>query len=216
MRSETTIPDAVATGGAARPDGSIREPDRGSGSSDVELWRRLRDGNAAHRAIEELYDRYAPLVFGLSLRILGDRQLAEDVTQEVFLALYEGRSYDETRGTFRAYLTLFTRSRAIDRLRRRRRGPQTGDRQSIEIGEVPETDGFSPLEHASVREDARVVSEALAKLNDRQRRAIELAYFEGLSQSEIATALDEPLGTIKGLVRSALQSMRRSLGHGVG
>ncbi len=198
-----------------RSDGPTLDPDRGSSASDVELVIRLRDARTADRALEELYDRYAPLVFGLSMRILGDRQVAEDVTQEIFLALFEGRSFDESRGAFRTYLTLFTRSRAIDRLRRQQRGPLTGDRSAIEVTQLPGDDDLSPLEHASVRENARAVSQALAKLSDRQRQAIELAYYRGLSQSEVASELDAPLGTVKGLIRSALQSMRRTLGHWV-
>jgi len=190
--------------------------ERAAAHSDIELWSRLCNARTAERALEELYDRYAPLVFGLSMRILGDRQVAEDVTQEVFLALFEGRSYDDTRGSFRTYLTLFTRSRAIDRLRRQQRGNLTRDRIQVEASEVSRDAGPSPLEHASIRENARAVSDAIAMLNERQRAAIDLAYFRGMSQSEVANELELPLGTVKGLIRSALQSMRNTLGHWVG
>ena len=189
--------------------------DRTSSTTDVELWSHLHDPRTAERALAELYDRYASLVFGLSMRILGDRQVAEDVTQEIFLALFEGGPYDETRGAFRTYLTLFTRSRAIDRLRRQQRRLSIGDRVQFDVEALAGDGDLSPLEHASIRENARVVSEAIAKLSDRQRLAIELAYFHGLSHSEVATELDAPLGTTKGLIRSALQSMRRTLGHWV-
>jgi len=183
---------------------------------DLELWSRLRDARTSERALEALYDRYAGLVFGLSMRILRDRQVAEDVTQEVFLALYEGRSFDASRGGFRTWLALFTRSRALDRLRHQQRRSPPNERIRTEVVEIAGDDDLSPLEHASVQQNARAVSEAIAKLSDRQRLAIELAYFHGLSQSEVATELDAPLGTVKGLIRSALLAMRRTLGHGAG
>jgi RNA polymerase sigma-70 factor (ECF subfamily) len=180
--------------------------------SDVELLNRLQVHAEDEGALAELYDRYASLVFGLSVRILKNPQDAEDLTQEVFLSLFQESGFDPARGRFRGYLVLFTRSRALDRLRRRRRTralEHESDRAAFEFFESQEP---SPLDQASSLENARAVSDALGKLSARQRRALELAYYRGMSQSEIAAELDQPLGTVKGLVRSGLQSLRRALG----
>lgn len=182
--------------------------------SDAELWRRMsRDRTAALGAI---YDRHASLVYGLALAILANPQEAEDLAQEVFVALCDGSGFDPSRGSLGAFLSVVTRSRAIDRLRRRARRTRLLE----ELGGA--SDGWSgsepgsPLERSSSMECAREVSQALAELPERQRRALELAYFRGLTQTEIAAELDTPLGTVKSQMRAGLRKLRDALDHLVG
>ena len=164
------------------------------------LIRRLTRGD--HQALGELYDLYAGLVNGLAVRILRDRAEAEDTVQEVFVQIWQQASrFDPARGTPEAWLCTMARSRALDRLRRRssrREEPQSDDRSS---SSAPTTS-----------EEALAVRKALGGLPDDQRRALELAYYEGLTQTEIAARLQEPLGTIKTRIRSAMIRLRGVLG----
>ena len=164
------------------------------------LIRRLTRGD--HQALGEFYDLYAGLVNGLAVRILRDRAEAEDTVQEVFVLVWQQASrFDAARGTPEAWLCTMARSRALDRLRRRssrREEPQSDDRPS---SAAPNTS-----------EEALAVRKALDGLPDDQRRALELAYYEGLTQTEIAARLQEPLGTIKTRIRTAMIRLRGVLG----
>lgn len=183
--------------------------------SDVDLLRRLHaDHDEPEVALAALYDRYAGLVFGLSMRILRDRAEAEDVTHDVFLSLIERDRYDPKRAQFRTFLTLLTRSRAIDRVRSRSRAVST--RAERQIDEVLSARGPSPFDDAGVRENARLVSDAMSELSERQRTALEMAYYRGMSHSEIAGEMEAPLGTVKGLLRSGLGVLRRVLKRATG
>ncbi len=163
------------------------------------------------RALAALYDRHAGLVYGLALKILASPAEAEDLTQEVFVVLRQGSTYDPTRGTLTAYLVTFTRSRAIDRLRSRGRSRRLLTQWSADpsAGSV----SVSPLEALAERERTERVRSALATLPETQRTVLELAYFRGLSQSEIALELDAPLGTVKTWARKGLLSLRALLGE---
>lgn len=158
-------------------------------------------------AFGRFYDRFAPLLFGLALRILRSQPDAEEVVQDVFHAVWQkAGDYDRGRGAPEAWLITMTRSRAIDRLRALRRR----DQKTSPIEEPFEIRDNTPTE---ARTDARLSIEGiLDKLPETQREALELAYYEGFTQSEIAVRLDVPLGTVKTRIRDGLKRLRELLG----
>jgi RNA polymerase sigma-70 factor (ECF subfamily) len=163
------------------------------------LIRRLRSGD--HKALGEFYDQYAGLVNGLAIRILRDPAEAEDTVQEVFVQVWkQAARFDPSRGTPQAWLCTMARTRALDRLRKR-----TSRRE--------EPEEAAPAANPAPRnEEALAVRRALDGLPQDQRRALELAYYEGLTQSEIAERLAEPLGTVKTRIRTAMIRLRGVLG----
>jgi RNA polymerase sigma-70 factor, ECF subfamily len=169
----------------------------------------LRAAAADPSALGPLYDRYAKLVYGLALAILGSRDEAEDLTQEVFVTVCEPTAYDASRGSVSAFLTTMTRSRAIDRLRRRGRSVRLLKtwHEATPAAPAPAT----PFERVSMAHCAERVRGALAELPEAERQVLELAYFKGLSQAEIAADLDTPLGTVKSRSRRALMTLKRAL-----
>jgi RNA polymerase sigma-70 factor, ECF subfamily len=174
--------------------------------SEREMAALLRRGEAS--AIEWLYDRYARLAFGLAFHILKDASTAEDVVQEAFLAIWRNAlRFDAGRGSLRAWLLAIVRNRAIDQLRGRASaaaatyGPDT----------APEAESMDAWEAMSLELERKQVREALASLPQEQRQTLELAYFEGLSQSEIAARMDVPLGTVKSRIRLGLEKVRSFL-----
>ena len=178
-------------------------------ASDQSLMRRLaaRDD----KALEELYDRYSRLVFSVLLRITGRAELAEELLQETFLRLWRNaESYRETRGELRPWLLTVARNLAFDH--RRTKVEQQRQREfHLEI--VPANPAGPPTEEIyAQRERVRQVREVIGTLPSPQQRALHLAYFEGMSQSEIARAMDEPLGTVKTWMRTALNQLREQLG----
>ncbi len=175
--------------------------------ADAELWQMLARDRPA--ALCGLYDRYAGLVYGLAIAILAHAQEAEDLTQEVFVSLCGACDYDPARGPLAAYLATVTRSRAIDRLRKRARRLRLLERHSVDL--LPPDDRFAPLERISSGECAREVKNALAQLPELHRQVIEMAYYRGLSQTQIAAELGLPLGTVKGWMRRGLLALRKSL-----
>jgi RNA polymerase sigma-70 factor, ECF subfamily len=164
----------------------------------VTLLRRLSGGDQS--ALGEFYDLYAGLVNGIALRVLRDATESEDVVQEVFVQIWrQATRYDPGRGSPEAWICTMTRTRALDRLRRRAARRE-------EPGEA------APATSARPRpEEALAVRKALDGLSADQRRALELAYYEGLTQSEIATHLNEPLGTVKTRIRAAMIRLREAL-----
>jgi len=158
-------------------------------------------------AFARFYDRYAPLVFPFVLRIVGDRSDAADVLQDVFWEAWrDAGAYDATRGTPEAWLVMRARTRAIDRVRRGRRRAQTFLAPVDEAtAEAPPALGGDAAQHA---EDRQVVAAALSRLPESQRVVIELAYYAGLTQTEIAERLEQPLGTVKTRIRLALARLR--------
>ena len=171
---------------------------------DVARMVRLRAGD--NRALEELYERHGGLMFSVALRILGRQADAEEVLQEAWLQAWKrAGSYDQTRGTVVAWLVTLARSRAIDRLRSR------ASRQRVEetvADDPPPPPAEDPSTTAAHRQLHEKVTTALATLAPQQREVLELAYFGGLSQSEIATRLGAPLGTVKSWVRQGLMRLR--------
>lgn len=159
-------------------------------------------------ALEALYKRYAGLVFTLALRIVGDPELAREVLQDAFLRCWDGReSYDPGRGRVPWWLMGIARNRAIDLLRSRSHQARLREQQSLSSA----TPASSERDAADVTVLRRAVASALESLSAVQRQAIELAYYGGLTQAEIAQQLDEPLGTVKSRTREAMERLRVSL-----
>ena len=166
-------------------------------------------------AFEVFYDRHGGAAFSLAYRIVGDRQAAEDVTQEALLSIWRsGARFDRARGSVRGWTLGIVRNRAIDHLRRDAgRAPKLAfDAQ--EMLESRPSDDLTDVE-ALRRETAREVGVALKDLPDEQSRVIQLAFFGGFSHSEIANMLNEPLGTIKGRMRLGMEKIRASLAEGI-
>ena len=164
-------------------------------------------------AFEELYDRYASTVYGLLLRILSNADDAQEVLQETFVKAWSSaKMFDAVRGSEVAWLISIARSRGIDRLRSRKiryeREDEAGREVSIHSSFVENTTG---ADRAIQSEESRAVRSALLELPEAQRKALELAYFEGLSQSEIAEKLGEPLGTIKTRMQLGMKKLRERL-----
>jgi RNA polymerase sigma-70 factor (ECF subfamily) len=180
-----------------------------SEQTDVEILQAWRSGNG--QAFGIFYDRYGELVYRLSLRILSSPQEAEDLTQEIFILLSRNSTYDSKRGSISTFLTVLTRSRAIDHIRKTR--SQQQHLQKWEQGIASELDirTSSLMENASLAERSEKVKSALAKLPENHRQVLEMAYFDGLSQSEIAKMLGTPLGTVKSWARNGLIRLRDSL-----
>jgi RNA polymerase sigma-70 factor, ECF subfamily len=178
--------------------------------SDFDLLCSLRDGQVD--ALGNLYDRYSRLVYGLAYKILGNSEEAEDITQEVFLTLWRRDSYNPSRGSLSSFLTTMTRSRSIDKLRSR--GTRLRFLQRWQ-GFVKNEAVATPLDHASMGERSQLVRDAMLQLPESERLILEIAYYEGLSQSEIAKRLNIPLGTVKTRSRQGLLKLRQTLQHQV-
>lgn len=172
------------------------------------LIERAAQGDSA--ALVVLYDRFGSLLFALALRIVGHRTEAEDVIQEVFVRAWrEAPSFDRKKGSAAAWLSTLTRNRAIDLVRARKRRATHDELRSAENETHIET--RSPEVEASVSERTRAVQAAIQLLTPEQKNALELAYFGGLSHSEIAEALNQPLGTIKTRLLAAARKLREVL-----
>jgi RNA polymerase sigma-70 factor (ECF subfamily) len=168
---------------------------------------RISGGELA--ALEELYDRYKTMAYSIAYRITNDATLAEDVVQDAFLGAWRNAArYVEGRGSVKTWLLSIVHHRAIDAIRRRR---PTSELPEIDAGlpdalTLPDVWG-----EVSAGLDAEAVRQALVELSDVQREALELAYFGGLTQQEIAERTGTPLGTVKSRMRLGLLAMRRSL-----
>ena len=173
------------------------------GSRANELWADLlaRVSQGDQGAVAEFYDASSRYVFGLVLRILGDRPSAEEVTLDVYVQVWkQAGNYSPERGSASSWLLTMSRSRAIDRLRSKGRR-QSSHESPMEALDMAADDAPTP-EQSSVASERRVaVQTALGALQSPQREAIELAYFSGFSHSEIADRLGEPLGTVKTRIR---------------
>ena len=151
----------------------------------------------------ELYDRYSSVVYSVALRVLGDTGAAEDVLQEVFLQLWRKPGvFDAARGNLGSWLAVITRNRAIDFLRKRR--PET-DIEDVVLSVAPDLAGDADRSRAA--EKVRGVMGSMAAA---QRSALEMAYWQGMSHSEIADKTGEPLGTVKTRIRAGLIALRKA------
>jgi RNA polymerase sigma-70 factor (ECF subfamily) len=180
---------------------------------DEALMARIRDGD--ERALATLYDRHGQLVYSLARAILSADADAEEITEDVFVTLWTApERFDPARGSLRAWIATIARTRSLDRLRSSKRR-QSAHERAAALGEEGIAVGPAEAEAADERAllaDARAsLDRALSVLNQDQRRAVELAYFQGLSQAEIAAALDEPLGTVKTRLRDGMSKLRAFL-----
>jgi RNA polymerase sigma-70 factor (ECF subfamily) len=169
------------------------------------------------KAFEALYDRYGTLVYSTALRVVGDVQLAEDIAQEVFLRIWRRPDhYVPQRGRFVTWLLSVARNGAVDQIRtrgRRRRHETAGDEAAREL---PADEGRDPALMAQLADERQKVRHALTNLPAEQRRVIEMAYYGGYTQQEIAELLSQPLGTVKTRIRLAMQKLRAALEPEVG
>jgi RNA polymerase sigma-70 factor (ECF subfamily) len=178
-----------------------------SALADVDLCDRLRQGDAD--ALRVLYDRYSGLVYTLACRILSRAEEAEDLTQDIFLSFWKEPKFDAQRASLGTYLSLLTRSRALNRLSQR--NSRLRSLQRLQILEDLAPSGPTPIDYASRDEQQRHLTSALNQLSDSQRQVLNLSYYQGLSQSEIAQHLNLPLGTVKTHARQGLIKLRQLL-----
>jgi RNA polymerase sigma-70 factor (ECF subfamily) len=192
-------------------DVSPLDDDTYQGLDDEELMMRLtfRDLNA----FRTLYKRYSSLVYSASLRVLRDPALAEDMVQEIFLRIWrKPDSYVAQRGKFATWLTSVTRNRAVDEIRSRNRRyrHETASPEQQEL-DVRGDERDDPALTAELSDQRRLILAALSGLPPEQKQVIELAYFGGLTQQEIAERLNQPLGTVKTRIRLGMQKLRGAL-----
>lgn len=161
-------------------------------------------------ALSEFYDRYSRLVYSFALKVLRSQSDAEEVTADVFWQVWrQAESYNVARGSVAAWLITIARSRAIDR---RRSLERRGEETEIDLKLTEDGGGSAdPEVDVYLKETRSVIERALGELNEKQRQIVELAYFKGLSQSEISELLQEPLGTVKTRSRAAMQFLRERL-----
>lgn len=170
--------------------------------NDPDLLSAIRSGNTDAMAM--LYDRYSSIVYAVALRVLSDTAAAEDVMQEVFMRLWRSpETFDSSRGSLGPWLAVIARNRAIDVLRKRH--PET-DIEDVVVSVEPDMAGEA--ERARAMEKVRG---ALGAMPPAQRSALEMAYFEGLTHTEIAAKTGEPLGTIKTRIRAGLVALRKAV-----
>jgi len=173
---------------------------------DLECMERLRAGDP--RALRELYDRYSSLLYAVALRILGNATDAEDAVQRCWVQAWQtAASYEPRRGPVAAWLLTMVRSRALDLARSLSSRRRVEDALEAEAPDPP-LDPSDTAERRALRES---IAQAMTSLTEDQRRVLEIAYFEGLSQSEVATRLGAPLGTVKSWTRQGLGRLRELL-----
>ncbi|HEV7125818.1 MAG TPA: sigma-70 family RNA polymerase sigma factor [Ktedonobacterales bacterium] len=174
---------------------------------------RLADGDEA--ALVPLYDRYGKLIYSLALRVVHDSSTAEEVTQEVFVRLWRNAaSFEPSRGRVHAWLMRIAHNLALNEVRRRQSRPVAADSFDWSVAGAALVDqnvDGDPAMATWLRERATAIRNALTKLPAPQRQAIELAFFGGLSQAEVAAAIGDPLGTVKSRIRVGMQRLRELL-----
>jgi len=176
---------------------------------DVELLRRIAGGDRS--AFSDFYDQYSGLLFSIAIKVLNDSREAEDVLQEVFVQIWnKADAYDPLLGKPASWAATLTRNKAIDRIRASQRRSKLLEQATVEASVMPE-DPPSANETLHGRENAEMIRSVVAALPADQRRAIELAFFSGLTQDEIAKTLQEPLGTIKARIRRGMLKLREKL-----
>ena len=178
---------------------------------DVELMLRIGTGDRA--SFEEFYRRHVALVFSTAFKILNNANDAEDVVQEVMFMVWEKSTmYEVSRGKPLSWAVTMTRNKAIDRLRSIQRRLRLNDDAEREIAPVPLLTRDRPSDHLDSGEKQQIVRSAVMKLNREQRQVIEMSYFGGLTQLEISSRLNTPLGTIKARIRRGMLRLKKIVG----
>lgn len=177
-------------------------------SGDALLVEKIKHRDAS--ALAGAYDRYGTLAFSLIVRITRDPSVAEDLVQELFLRLWNRiHDFDESRGSLNVWVLTIARNMAIDYVRSSHSRFRARS-QSLDQTDHPSI-SYKASEVDSILDNSKAVEEAFVTLNSNQRKVLEMAYFEGFSQSEIASRLEEPLGTVKSWMRSALMRLRTTM-----
>lgn len=176
----------------------------------IRLIARSREG-----ALSELYDRYSRLVYSMALNALGEPAIAEEITQDVFIRIWDNAdSYRAEKAKVVTWITSMTRYRSIDVMRRRKVRPE-GHTVSWDISDIEpspgQTDHIDVEQQVEINQKAQLVRKAVALLPEEQRQALSYAYFMGYTQQEIADVLGEPLGTVKTRIRLAMKKLRQTL-----
>ncbi|MBV9998396.1 MAG: sigma-70 family RNA polymerase sigma factor [Verrucomicrobia bacterium] len=178
--------------------------------SEIELLKRVGQGD--RKSFEDLYDRFSGVLFSTALQILNDHREAEDVLQEVFVQIWDkARLYDAARGKPLTWAMTLTRNKAIDRLRsaqRRYRLQGQVEKETTITNQVAIKDSSEEVE---ILEKSRLIRAAVMELSKEQREAIELAFFSGLTQNEIAQELNQPLGTVKARIRRGMLRLKEMI-----
>ena len=179
--------------------------------AEIALVRRVAQGD--RRGFEELYDHFSRVLFSTAYRVLNNQEAAEDVLQDVFIQIWEKAPlYDPSRGKPMTWAITLTRNKAIDRLRSTVRRNRLGDDLEREAQSQDQFDDRSSFDALAAEDRGKVVREAIQKLSEDQREAIELAFFSSFTQTEIAERLKVPLGTIKARIRRGMLRLRDVLG----
>jgi RNA polymerase sigma-70 factor (ECF subfamily) len=174
---------------------------------EIELLRLTGQGD--RQSFEQLYERFSGVLFSTAYRVLNNQEAAEDVLQDVFIQIWEKAPlYDPLRGKPLTWAVTLTRNKAIDRLRSVQRRSRLHDDVEKQAATFEQFDDRSSLDAVNGVERAQMIRAAIAKLSKEQRQAIELAFFSGLTQTEIAERLGEPLGTIKARIRRGMMRLR--------
>ena len=175
--------------------------------SEIELLRRVGQGD--RKSFEDLYDRFSGVLFSTALQILNDHREAEDVVQEVFIQIWDkAKLYDAARGKPLTWAMTLTRNKAIDRLRSAQRRHRLQDQVEKETKVTNQVTFKDSLEEVEILEKSRLIRAAVLELSREQREAIELAFFSGLTQNEIAQELNQPLGTVKARIRRGMLRLK--------
>jgi RNA polymerase sigma-70 factor (ECF subfamily) len=194
--------------GAMSSASSQPEPPNQREQIDAELVERVAGGD--QQALAKLYDRFSGPLYGTALRVLRDPAEAQDVVHDTFVTLWEkAATFETSRGSAFAWAVTLVRNRAIDRVRmRRRRAELLSQSAPADLGYAEAPASASGDESAALDDEARAIRAAVATLPLEQKRALELAFFSGLTQEEIARKLSEPLGTVKARIRRGLIKLR--------
>jgi RNA polymerase sigma-70 factor (ECF subfamily) len=184
------------------------QPAEAPPAEEVELIRKIGEGDRASFA--EFYDKFGGVIYATAMRVLNDPRDAEDVAQEVFVMIWEkAKMYDPSRGKPLTWAVTMTRNKSIDRLRSLQRRFRLRDELEQETSASDFTTERAPVDDVEIQERGEILRSAVMKLSKEQREVIEMAYFSGLTQNEIADRLEEPLGTVKARIRRGMIKLRR-------
>lgn len=187
---------------------TLEFPIGAGGTSDAALMAGIVRGE--QRALEELYDRYGRVVYSLALRVTQQPAAAEEIVQDVFLLVWKNaHRYETTRGLLQPWLFTMARNRALDHLRLKREKQRRLEDEWQEAASALQT--ASGEKHFDARRQAEQVRSLMGALPEKHRRAVELAFFEGMTHTEIAAKMQEPLGTVKSWIRGSLVRLREGL-----